>query len=114
MQKKIFPYPLSPLLTSLGMARWTESACLAGEHQQPLFLAVGTPDAGKAAHRIAAIQVLLDDILDYRTEIAMLLLETILIFLKELLEIIEEHPIKYSVLRMTLAVDPCHGREDDS
>jgi hypothetical protein len=54
-------------------------------------------DAGKAAHRIAAIQVLLDDILDYRTEIAMLLLETILIFLKELLEIIEEHPIKYSV-----------------
>jgi hypothetical protein len=54
-------------------------------------------DAGKAAHRIAAIQVLLDDILDYRTEIAMLPLETILIFLKERLEIIEEHPIKYSV-----------------
>ena len=36
--------------------------------------------AGKAAHGIAAIQVLLDDILDYRTEIPVLFLEPVLIF----------------------------------
>ena len=29
-------------------------------------------------------------------------------------EIIEEHPVENRVFRMTLAVDPCHGREDDS
>jgi hypothetical protein len=44
----------------------------------------------------------------------LLLLETRLIFTKEPLEIIKEHPVKRSVFRMTLAVDPCHGREDDS
>lgn|GEM_PF-7126454 len=33
---------------------------------------------------------------------------------KEALEIIKEHPVKHRVFRMSLAVDPCHGREDDS
>jgi len=39
---------------------------------------------------------------------------TVLIFLKEPLEIVKEHPIKNRVFRMMLAVDPCHGRGDDS
>jgi len=34
--------------------------------------------------------------------------------IEEPLEIIEEHPVENRVFRMTLAVDPCHGREDDS
>ncbi len=71
-------------------------------------------DAGKPAHRITAVQVLLDNILDNRTEISVLPLETRLIFPKEPFEIIKEHPVKHRVFRMTLAVDPCHGREDDS
>jgi len=52
--------------------------------------------------------------LDYRAEVPVLLLETILIFPKELLKIIKEHPVKHRVFRMTLTVDPCHGSRDDS
>ena len=92
----------------------TESACLAGKHQELLFPTVSTPDADKPTHRIATVEILLDHILDHRSEIPALLLKTILIFTKEALKIIKEHPVKYRVFRMTLAVDPCHGREDDS
>jgi len=91
-----------------------KSACLAGKHQQPLFPTVATPDAGKAAHRIAAVEILLDHILDHRTKITILLLEPVLIFLKKPLEIIKKHPVKYRVFRMTLAVNPCHGSRNDS
>jgi len=38
-------------------------------------MAVGTEDAGKAAARIAAVQVALDHLLDYRSEEAILLLK---------------------------------------
>ncbi len=114
IQQKFLPHPLTPLLTALGMTRWTKSACFAGEHQQPLFPAVRTPDAGKSAHRIAAVEVFLNDILNDGTEITILLLEPILIFLKEPLEIIKEHPVKNRVFRMTLAIDPCHGKDRDS
>jgi hypothetical protein len=65
------------------MTRRAEPACLAGKHQQALFPAVGTPDAGKPAHRIAAVEILLYHLLDYRTEVPVLLLETILIFPEE-------------------------------
>jgi hypothetical protein len=47
-------------------------------------------------------------------EVPVLLLETIFIFPEEPLEIVKEHPVKHRVFRMTLAVDPCYGREDDS
>lgn len=67
---------------------------------------IRTPDASKATRRIAAVQILLDNLLDHRTEIV--------IFLKEPLEIIKEHPVKSLMFRMMLTVDPCHGREDDS
>jgi len=46
--------------------------------------------------------------------VAVLLLETILVFMKELLKVMKKHPIKNRVFRMTLAIDSCHGREDDS
>jgi len=110
IQQELLPHPLSPFLPALGMARWTESACLAGKHQKPLFPTVGTPDAGKPAHRITAVKILLDNILDHRPKIPVLLLKTILIFTKELLEIIKKHPIIHRVFRMTLLIDPCHGR----
>jgi hypothetical protein len=65
--------PLSPFLTSFGMAGWTESACLAGKHQEPLFLTILAPHAGKPALRIVAFEILLDHILNRRTEIPVLL-----------------------------------------
>jgi len=68
------------------VTRWTESACLAGKYQQALFPTVGTPDAGKATHRIAAVQILLDNILDDWPKEAVILLETIFIFSKEPLD----------------------------
>jgi len=56
-EEKLLPHPFFPLLTALGVAGGTESAALAGEHQQPPLPAVGTPDAGKPAHRVAAVQI---------------------------------------------------------
>jgi len=90
IQEKFLPHPLAPLLNPLGMARRTESACLAGKHQQPLFPTVRAPDAGKAAHRIATVEILLYNILDDWPEIPVLLLEPILIFSKKPLKIIKE------------------------
>jgi hypothetical protein len=75
--QKFLPHPLAPLLTAPGMTGRTESACLAGKHQQALFPIVGAPDAGKSAHRIAAVEIFLNDILNHRTEIPVLLLEGI-------------------------------------
>jgi hypothetical protein len=45
------------------------------------------PHAGKSAHRIAAVEITLNHLQDYRTEIPVLFLEPILIFSKESLEI---------------------------
>ncbi len=114
IQQELLPHPLAPHLTALGMTRRAEPACLAGKHQQALFPAVGTPDAGKATHGIAAVEILLDHLLDHRAEVPVLSLETILIFPEEPLEIIKEHAVKHRVFRMTLAIDPCHGRGDNS
>jgi hypothetical protein len=63
---------------------------------------------------ITAVEILLDNTLDHRTEITILLLEPMLIFSEEPLKIVKEYPVKHRVFRMTLAIDPCHGREDDS
>jgi hypothetical protein len=91
LEKK--PLQLSSFLPAFGMTRWTESAGLAGKHKQALFPTVRTSDAGKAAHRIAAVKLLLDNLLDDWPKEAILPLETILIFPKEPPKIIEEHPI---------------------
>jgi len=55
-----------------------------------------------------------EDLLDNRTKIAVLSLKTVLILRQEPLEIMKEHPVEDRVFRMTLAIDPYHGREDDS
>ena len=112
IEQKLLPHPLAPFLTAFRMTRRTKSAGFAGKHEEALRSTVGTPDAGKPAHRIATVEILLNDILDDGTEIAVLLLETILILSKEPLKIIKEHPIKNSVFRMTLTIDPCHGGRD--
>jgi hypothetical protein len=85
--QEILPHPLPLFLPALGMAGGTEPACLAGKHKQALFPAVGTPDAGKATHRIAAVKILLDNILDDWPKEAVPLIETILVFTKEPLKI---------------------------
>jgi len=59
------PQNYSPFLLALGMTGGTVSECLAGKHREPLFSTVGTPDTGKSAHRIAAVQILLNNILHY-------------------------------------------------
>jgi hypothetical protein len=106
IQQKFLSHPLAPFLPAFGMTRWTESASLTGKHQQPLFPTVRAPDAGKPAHRIAAVKILLDNILDDRPEKAVHLLEPILIFSKEQLEIMKYHPIEDGAFRMTPAVNP--------
>ena len=63
IEKKFLPHPLAPFLSSRGMTRRTEPARLAGKHQQVLLPTVRAPDAGKPAHRIAAVEILLDNIL---------------------------------------------------
>lgn len=67
---------------------------------------VGTADAGKPTHRIAAIEILPNNVLNNRPEITVLLFKTILIFSKKPLEIMKEHTITHSSFRMTLTVNP--------
>jgi hypothetical protein len=62
------------------MTRGAEFSGLAGKHAKLLLPTVWTPDAGKSTLRIATVQILPDNILDYRTEIPVLILEPILIF----------------------------------
>jgi hypothetical protein len=47
---------------------------------------------------------------DDGTEIPVLLLETILMLSQKRLEIMKKHPVKHCEFRMTLSVDPFHGR----
>jgi len=63
---------------------------------------MGTADAGKAAARVATVQIALDDLFDDRTEETVLLLEAAFILRKEVLEIMEQHPIENRALRMNL------------
>jgi hypothetical protein len=62
----------------------TESTGLAGKQEDVLLPTAWTPDAGKATHRISAVEILLDNILDDWTKISIFLLETILIFSEKL------------------------------
>jgi len=105
---------LAPLLTSFCMTGGTESARLAGKHQEPLFPTVRAPDAGKPAHRIAAVEILLNNILDDGPEISVISHKPALVFSEKLLEVMKKHPIKNSEFRMTLTVNPCHDNRDDS
>jgi len=92
------------------MARWAESPCPAREHNEPLLGAVGTPDAGEPAFRIAAVKILLDHLLDDRSEKPILPLETVFIFGQEPVEMMEKHPVENGPLRMSRTIDSRHSR----
>jgi hypothetical protein len=64
------------------MAGRAESPRPAGEHDQPLFGAIGAPDARKPAFRVAAVQIPFDNLLDDRTEIPIFPLKSALVFRK--------------------------------
>jgi len=49
-----------------------------------------------------------------RTQVTKVSLKPVLIFQKKWLKIMEEDTVKYGAFRMTLAVDPAHGRDSDS
>jgi len=77
-------------------------------------MAVGTADAGKAAARVAAVQVALDHLLDNGPEEAILLLKANFIIGQEPVEVMEQHPIKDSPLGMSRTINPCHSRSFSS
>ncbi len=61
IQEECFPHPLSPFLKALGMAGGAESASAAGKVEEEFRTAVGTPDAGKSAAGVDAIEVVLNE-----------------------------------------------------
>ena len=71
---------------------------------------VGTADAGKPAAGIAAVKIALDDFLDDRPEEAALLLEAMLILREEALEVMKEHSVEDSPLRMPRTIHSHDGR----
>jgi len=89
IQEKCLPHPLSPLFQPLRMARGTEAAGAAREHQEAFRMAVRTTNAGEPAARVAAVQVALDDFLDDRAEEAILLLKTSLVLRQETVEVMK-------------------------
>jgi len=97
------------MVNPLGMARWAESPCPAREHNEPLLGAVGTSDAGEPAFRIAAVKILLDHLLNDRSEKTVLPLKTTLILSQEPVEMMEEYPVKDRPLRMSRTIDSPHS-----
>jgi len=110
IQEKLFPHPLAPHLPPFGMTRWAESACLAGKHEEAFLPTVWAPDAGKPALRVTTVEILVHNILDNGSKVAILSLKSALIFLKESIEVMKKHSIENSPFWMTLVIDPCHGR----
>jgi len=109
-KKKLPPHPLAPFLTALRMARWAKSAATTRKVKEPLLTTVRTPDAGKPAVRVAAVEVALDHILDEGPEKAVLFLEAGLILGQELVKVMEEHPVEHGAFGMSGTVNSCHSR----
>ncbi|MDI6699602.1 MAG: hypothetical protein QME85_11840 [Candidatus Saccharicenans sp.] len=105
IQEKFLPHPFAPLLKSLGVAGRAKSSGAAGEHQEAFLPTVGTADAGKSATGVTTVEIALDDFFDDRAQEAILLLEAALILRQEAVEVMEEHPIKDSPLRMSGAIN---------
>jgi hypothetical protein len=82
--------------------------------QKPFLTTVRTPDAGKHAARVAAVEVALNHILDDRPKEAVLLLETSIILGQEPVEMMEEYPVKDRPLRMSRTIDSRHSRREAS
>jgi len=76
--------------------------------------AARTPDPGKPAAGVAAVEVALDDILDDRTEVAIFALKTPLIFRDKPLEMMKKHPVENGAFRMTRTVDSRHIGDEES
>jgi hypothetical protein len=98
------------MVNPLGMARWAESPCPAREHNEPLLGAVGTSDAGEPAFQIAAVKILLDHLLNDRSEKPVFPLETTLILRQEPIEMMQQHPVENGPLRMSRTIDSRHSR----
>jgi len=105
-QEKRLAHPLGPFLKAFGVARRAESPRLAGERQGVFRAAVRATDAGKPAFRIAAVEIMLDHLLDDRPEKTVVPLETGLILSQEPVEMMEQHPVEDGPLRMSRTVDP--------
>ncbi|GEM_PF-2616922 len=71
-----------------------------------------TTDAGEPALWVAAVEIKLDDFLDDRTEVTVLLLEAAIILGPELVKIMEHHPVEHGTFRMSGTIDSCHSREE--
>jgi hypothetical protein len=105
VEEERFPHPLPPFLKPFGVTGGAKPSGLAGKHQKVFCPAVRTTDPGEPAARIAAVEILLDDVFDDGTEIAIVPLESVLVFRDEPLEMMEKHPVKDGLLRVTGAID---------
>jgi len=94
IKEKLCPYPRAPLLAPLGMTRRIETSGLVREAQEAFLSTIWTANSCKSAHRIATVEITLDHLLDYRTQVAILSLKPVLVFSEKLLEAMKEHPIK--------------------
>lgn len=96
------------------MTGGAKSPGLAGKYQKMLRPATRTADPGESATGIAAVKILLHDVLDDRPEIAVGPLETILVLRDKPLEMMEQHPVENGAFRMARTVDSRHIRESRS
>jgi len=87
---------------------------LAEEHHEVFCEAVRATDAGKAAARIAAVEIALDHLLDDRPEKTVLPLETTLILSQKPVEMMEQHPVEDRPLRMSVTIESRHSRRKAS
>jgi hypothetical protein len=70
--------------------------------------AARTADPSKPTARIAAVKILLDDVLDDRSKVTVSLLET-LVFRDKPLKMMEKHPIEDGPLRTSRTIDSRHS-----
>ncbi len=77
-------------------------------------MAVRAADPGEARAGVAAVEVALDDLLDDRPEIPVLLLEAPLVFGQEPVEVMEQHTVEDRAFRMSRTIDSLHIGNADS
>ncbi len=68
----------------------------------------------KAAHLIAAVEILVNNILHHGMQEAVLPPNPALEFLEKLPKIMKNHPVEDGALRMSEKLDPCHSRSHRS
>jgi hypothetical protein len=76
--------------------------------------AARTPDPGKAALRIAAVEIALDDIFDDQPEISIVPLQPTLIFRDEPFEMIKKYAVENGAFRMTRTINSRHIGNEES